>query len=652
MIIRASPALDPRTARGRTLPQLLRDRAREHADAPAMREKKYGVWKTYSWREVLERVTASAHGLATLGLGRGDVLAIVSENIVESFWCEYAALALGARVVCAYPDLTAQELLYICEHSEAKVLLAEDQEQIDKYLDVADRLPRLAYAIYVDPRGLWQYQQQQLRSFQTLQAAAPARPNGQADPRWLDREIDAGQADDVAALCYTSGTTGLPKGAMLSHRFLLDNAYRIMAAHRVRAHAEYLSYISPAWATEQIMGFALGLLAPLVVNFSEKPDTVKRDLREVGPEYLLFTPRQWEMLASDVQAQMLDAGKLRQRLYAWAVKTGKAGRKEKVGWLQRRVMLPVAERLMLRHIRDNLGLSHSTAVLSGGSGLSPELFDLFHAFGVSLRNVYGSTELGLLSSHWDGAFDPATMGELLPSDPTNGQSIEAWIDEVGQLRIRGLAFSGFLKNDAATSDLGTCAEGYRTGDAVQLNEGGQLVFLDRLKDLRRLRTGQLFPPQYIENSLRASPFIKDVMVLGDEDRDFVAALININPQICGRLAERNGLAYGTFSELSQLTAVRAEVGKAIRNVNARLEAGARVVCFATLPKELDADEAELTRSRKLRRAHIAERYKDIVGAIYSGREAVDVHIKARYRDGREAFMTARVAVNRVDEARP
>jgi long-chain acyl-CoA synthetase len=650
MIIKASPGSEPRTARGRTLPQLLRDRAREHADAPAMREKKHGVWMTYTWGQVLERVTASAHGLAALGLKRGDVFAIVSENIVESFWCEYAALALGARVVCAYPDLTAQELLYICEHSEAKVLLAEDQEQVDKYLDIADRLPHLTCAIHVDPRGLWHYHQPQLRSFAALQTAA-AQPNGAADPHWLDREIDGGNPDDIAALCYTSGTTGVPKGAMLSHRFLLDNAYRVMAAHRVRAHAEYLSYISPAWATEQVMGFALGVLAPLVVNFSEKPDTVKRDLREVGPEYLLFTPRQWEMLASDVQAQMLDAGKLRQKLYAWAVNTGRTARKPGANAFRRRVMLPIAEHLVLRHVRDNLGLSRATAVLSGGSGLSPELFDLFHAFGVSLRNVYGSTELGLVSSHWEGAFDPATMGELLPSDPTNGQAVEAWIDEAGQLRVRCQAFSGYLKNDAATSDIGACSDGYRTGDAVRLDGRGQLVFLDRLKDLRRLRTGKPFPPQFIENSLRASPFIKDAMVLGDEQRDFVAALINVNPEICGRLAERNGVAYGTFSELSQLPAVREEVGKAIRNVNERLEAGARVVSFATLPKELDADEAELTRSRKLRREQIAERYNDIIAAIYDERDTVDAHIKARYQDGREAFMTARVAVNRVDEAR-
>ena len=646
MIIKAANGDDQRTSNGRTLPQLLLDRARAHPDRACMREKKHGVWVTYTWNEVLDRVQTIARGLAALGLRRGDVLAILSENIVESFWAEYAALALGARVVFGYPDLTARELFYILDHSEAKMLLAEDQEQVDKFLAIKNEMPGLARLIYIDPRGLWNYPESQLLSYDELQRAGETQ-----DHESLRDTVARGQADDVAAICYTSGTTGRPKGAMLSHRFLLENAYRIMAAHRVRPDAEYLSYISPAWATEQFMGFALGLLAPLVVNFAEKPDTVKRDLREVGPEYLLFTPRQWEMLASEVQAHVLDAGAIRRRLYAWAVRTGTVARKPDAGLFLRRLALPVAEQIVLRRIRDVLGLLNTRAVLSGGSGLSPDLFRLFHALGVSLRNLYGSTELGVLSSHSGGDFDPATMGELLPSDPTIAKPIEAWIDEVGQLRVRCCAFSGYLKSDEATAELGRAADGYCTGDAVRLDARNQLIFLDRLKDLRRLRTGQPFPPQFIENSLRASPFIRDVMVLGDESSDFVAALINVNPEICGRFAERHGLAFGTFSELSQLPEIRAEIAGAIRDVNRSLESGARVASFVTLPKELDADEAELTRSRKLRREQIAEHYKDIISAIYDGVENVVANIEARYQDGRKARMTARVAINRVAEVR-
>jgi long-chain acyl-CoA synthetase len=645
MIITAARVDDARTSGGKTLPQLLLDRAQAHPERACMREKRHGVWVSYTWRDVIGRVERTARGLAALGLQRGDVLAILSENIVESFWTEYAALALGARVVFAYPDLTAQELLYILDHSEAKMLLAEDQEQVDKFLAIKSDLRRIARVIYVDPRGLWNYCEPLLHGYADLERAGET-----ASADAVRSAIAAGDQDDVAAICYTSGTTGRPKGAMLSHRFLLENAYRIMAAHSVRPHAEYLSYISPAWATEQFMGFALGLLAPLVVNFAEKPDTVKRDLREVGPEYLLFTPRQWEMLASDVEAHMLDAGPIRRALYGWAVKTGAAAREPEAGFVRRRLTLPIAERLVLRPIRDVLGLSKTRAVLSGGSGLSADLFRLFHALGVSLRNIYGSTELGVLSSHCGRGFDPATMGELLPSDPTIAQPIEAWVDANGQLRVRCCAFSGYLKNEAATAELGRADDGFCTGDAVRLDERRQLIFLDRLKDLRKLRTGQPFPPQFIENSLRASPFIRDVMVLGDESSDFVAALINVNPEICGRFAERHGLAFGTFSELSQLSEIRAEIAAAVRDVNRRLEMGARVASFVTLPKELDADEAELTRSRKLRREQIAEHYREVIGAIYAGVEHVIATIEARYQDGRKAKMTARVAINRVAEA--
>lgn len=649
MIIKARPGTDARTSGGRTLPQLFLDRVRKHPGRVFMREKKHGVWKGYSWADVRGRVEIIARGLAEYGLRRGDILAVVSENIVESFWTEYAALALGARVVFAYPDLTSQELLYILDHSGAKMLVAEDQEQVDKYLAVADALPRLGCVIYVDPRGLWHYKEALLHSLAELQDAGNASA---ADPEFFEREIAAGRQDDVAALCYTSGTTGRPKGAMLSHRFLLENAYRIMAAHEVRPEAEYLSYISPAWATEQFMGMALGLLAPLVVNFAEKPDTVKRDLREVGPEYLLFTPRQWEMLASDIRAHMLDAGVLRRILYEWAVATGLAARRPDASLWRRFVAWPVAEALVLRRIRDVLGLSKSRAVLSGGSGLSAELFWLFHAIGVSLRNIYGSTELGVLASHYAGRFDPVTMGELLPSDPTIAAPIEVWVDPDGQLRVRCCAFSGYLNNQAATAELGAAEAGFLTGDAVRADNNNQLVFLDRLKDLRRLRSGTPFPPQYIENSLRASPFIKDAMVLGDETSDFVAALINVNSEICGRLAEREGLAFGTFSELSQLPVIRAEIAAAIREINRRLDSGARVASFATLPKELDADEAELTRSRKLRRERIAERYRDLIDAIYAGVADVVVNIEARYQDGRTSSITAQIAINRIAEAAP
>jgi long-chain acyl-CoA synthetase len=385
------------------------------------------------------------------------------------------------------------------------------------------------------------------------------------------------------------------------------------------------------------------------VHFAEKPETVQSDLREVGPEFLMFTPRQWEMLASGVEAQMMmDAGALRRWLYAWGTRVGRARMAPDAGAFTRYVAAPLADRLVLRGIRNFLGLSAARAVLSGGSGLSAELFTRFHAFGVPLGNLYGSTELGLVSAHRRGATDPATMGQLMPSDPSIAPPMEAWIDPGGQLRLRLPAFSGYLKNEAATAELGTPEEGYETGDAVRLDERDQLIFLDRVKDMRRLKDGQVYPPQFIENHLRSSSMIRDAIVIGDEQRTFVTALVNIDSEIAGRFAETQGLAYGTFTELSQLEPIRVEVARAIATVNMLVEDSARVRHFATLPKELDADEAELTRSRKLRRELIHERYNDLIDALYGGAEHCHTTVEVKYQDGTVSQMNARVAVNRVE----
>jgi len=639
---RAVPVADARTSRGRTLPQMLRDRACESANMVAIRSKRFGVWRGWSWGEINAAVRRYGLGLAAAGVTRGEVVAIIAENREEQFMLQLGALSIGARTVCAYPDSVADEVGFLLEHSDAAIVIAEDQEQVDKVLGLAPRLAKLRGIYYIEPRGLWHYDAPLLAPLTALE-----KHGTDADERWLDAAIDAAAQNDVAVYCYTSGTTGRPKGAMLSHAFILDNAYRLMGALAVEPGARYLSYISPAWAAEQFYGFGLALLAPMVVHYAEKPETVQSDLREVAPEFLMFTPRQWEMLASGVEARMMDAGALRRRLYAWGTRVGRACLASG-GSLLARALHPLADLLVLSGIRNLLGLSAARAVLSGGSGLSAELFTRFHAFGVPLGNLYGSSELGLVSAHRRGATDAGTMGALMPSDPTIAAPMEAWIDERGQLRLRLPAFSGYLKNTEATAELGSAEAGYETGDAVRLNERGELVFLDRLKDMRRLAGGETYPPQFIENHLRASSMIRDAIVIGDEKRAFVTALINIDGEIAGRFAELHGLAYGTFIELSQLPAIRAEVARAIAGVNALVDDGARVRCFATLPKELDADEAELTRSRKLRRELIHERYGDLIESLYGNGEHHETTIQVKYQDGSMSTLRARVAINRLE----
>jgi long-chain acyl-CoA synthetase len=644
-MLRAVPVNDLRVSRGRTLPQLLRDRADDSGAGIAIRSKRAGVWRSLGWREVNHLVRRYAAGLAATGLKRGEVIAFITENCEEQFMLQFAALSIGARTVCSYPDASIDELGFLLEHSGSVMLVGQDQEQIDKVLALPQKATQLGAVFYIEADGLWNYDAPQLVPL----ASILERGNSSIDDAWLDAEIDAQNQTDVAVYCYTSGTTGRPKGAMLSHAFLLDNAYRLMGSLQVEPGARYLSYISPAWAAEQYFGFGLALLAPMVVHFAEKPETVQSDLREVGPEFLMFTPRQWEMLASGVEAQMMmDAGPVRRRLYTWATRVGRARNLATAGAFTQHVAAPLADLLVLRGIRNFLGLSSARAVLSGGSGLSAELFTRFHAFGIPLGNLYGSTELGLVSAHRRGATDPATMGQLMPSDPTIATPMEAWVDQAGQLRLRATAFSGYLKNEAATAELGTQENGYETGDAVRLNERDQLIFLDRMKDMRRLKDGQVYPPQFFENHLRSSSIIRDAIVIGDEGRAFVTALVNIDSEIAGRFAEMLGLTYGTFTELSQLEAIRVEVARAIASVNTLVEPGARVRQFATLPKELDADESELTRSRKLRRELIHERYRDLIDALYSTAEHCQTMIEVKYQDGTISQLNTKVSVNRVE----
>jgi long-chain acyl-CoA synthetase len=608
-----------------------------------VRAKRHGIWVVRSWRDIAADVRAVARSMLAQGIGPGDVVAVVSENLPEVYVAEYAAHSVGAAVTCLYPDVSPSELRYVLGHSGARLLIAEDQEQVDKFLSLdADGAGKVERVIYIDRRGLWQGTDARLVAYADF--AREGERDAAARDGELQRRIEGASDTDIAALCYTSGTTGAPKGVVLTHRYMLDNAYRLLASFAIPAGIDYLSYISPAWAAEQITGLGLALLAPMVVHFAEKPETVQHDLREIGAQFLLFTPRQWEMMASAVEAQMQDAGPLRRRLFEWALRsrgTGAAAPPLR-SW--------AAERLMLRALRDNLGLKRAIVALSAGSGLSAEVFRRFHALGVPLRNLYGSTEFGLVSAHWGGSFDPATMGRLLQVDRTLGTPLEAVLAGSGELELAGgSGFGGYYHDAAATQAVLTAEGRFRTGDAIRVDASGDLVFLDRVRDLRRLRTGHVFPPQFIENRLRASPYIRDAIVIGDERRDFVTALVNVDAAIVGRYAETRGLAWSTYADLSQLPDVHALVRDALNRINAELDVGARVRRFATFPKELDPDDSELTRSRKLRRDVIEERYKPIIDALYGGAGECVLAVKVQYRDGGTATIDARVRATDVGE---
>jgi long-chain acyl-CoA synthetase len=626
---------DTRSGRGRTLPQLLFSQACELGDATYLRSKRHGVWVGRSWNEVATEVRLLAHALRCKGVVRGDVVAMISENLPELYLLEFAVQSLGAAVTCLYPDASSSELDYIVQHCGASVIVAQDQEQVDKVLALEGAAEQVRTVIYLEDRGLWDYDDERLVSLQGLgKLGTQATP---ADEATLQRSIEEGRDGEIAALCYTSGTTGRPKGVVITHRYLTDNAYRLMASFGIPRGIAYLSYISPAWAAEQIIGIALGLLAPAVVHFSEKPATVQADLREIGPQFLLFTPRQWEMMASTVAAAMLDARPWQQRLVDWALSPPAANGWR--GWL--------GERLVRRAIRDNLGLKHVIVALSAGSGMSADVFHRFHAIGVPLRNLYGSTESGLISAHWGGNFDPATLGRLLQVDPAVGAPLEVHLDSDSQMLVGGASgFGGYFRDDAAT-----CASmrdgAYLTGDAMRVGPDGEFIFLDRIKDLRELSTGRRFPPQFIENQLRASPYVRDAIAIGDGTRDRVTVLVNIDQQIVGRYAESRGLTWGTFADLSQHPEVHVLLVRTLAGVNEHLESHAQVKSFASFPKELDADDDELTRSRKLRRDVIEKRYGALIDAMYSRQPDCPIEVLVRYRDGTQAHVRQQVRITEI-----
>lgn len=627
----------------RTLPQLLRDNATEMPDTIALRSKRSGLWRGMSWSVLYAEVIQTAAALQSLGLRSGDVICLISENRQEAWITQMAAISLGAIATNVYPDASVEELAFVLDHSGAKFALGEDQEQVDKITACPDGAPGVSCILHIETKGLWNHPDPRLISLET------ARSETQASTETVIRDgIAKASQHDVAVYCYTSGTTGKPKAAMLDHAFILDNAYRLMGGLDIQAGGNYLSYISPAWAAEQFMGVALPMLAPLALHFAEKPETVQNDLREIGPEFLMFTPRQWEMQASDVEARMMDAPAWRQRLYHWGLQMGQDRAAGKGGVLARFILWPVADQLVLKGVRDLLGLTRARAVLSGGSGLSAELFRRFRAFGVPLGNLYGASELGLISTHRPGDTNPETMGSLMPSDPSISEPLQAWVDENGQLRLNVLAFAGYLNNAKASAEMGNRETGYETGDAVRLDKRGELIFLDRVKDLRKLSNGATYPPQFLENHLRAAAMVRDAIVIGDDNRDRVTALVNIDMEIAGRFAERAGLAFGTFAELSQLPPVRAEIAKIVETVNTIVDPGARIAAFANLPKELDADEEELTRSRKLRRGAIEAKYATLIDGLYEGVDSVAIEIDVTYQDGRQSRLKAQVNMNQVE----
>jgi long-chain acyl-CoA synthetase len=629
-----------------TLPQLLVYQTERFGDQTLHRKKDFGIWQCYSFNYVLQQVKSFAMGLASLGVQRGQTVAFVGENQPELFWGEYASQALGAKAVCMYPDVTASQMEYLLNQSEALMVVCEDQEQVDKVLEIEDRIPRIGKIIYWDDRGMWKYRHPKLLSFKWVQKLGVQHSIDH--PGFFEQEWAKGKGSDIAVVSYTSGTTGQPKGCILTHANLFDTVYRVAGTIVLKPFTQYLSYISPAWGAEQMFGICLGLLVPFVVNFPEEPETVQENLREIGTEAVVFTPRQWESLASLVESKMMEAGPIRRWFFKWGMKVGREvnltaleGKRIPLGW---RLLYPIADKAVLYPLRDKLGLQAAYFCQSGGSGMAPDVFRFFHTMGVKLRNVYGTTEMGLFTLHHGKSYDLETVGKWMPVNAKFGSPLEHRVTDEGELLVRGgSGFSGYYKNPEASSKR--LNDGwYCTGDCVYMTDKKEMVYLDRLEDMRKLSNGHSYPPQFTENRLRFSPFIKEVMTLGDETKSFVSAFINIDFGTVGSWAEQRRVGYTTFADLSQNPKVLELVRSEIAKVNYFLPEGSKVKRFLNLPKELDPDEDELTRSRKIRRGFLENKYADFIAAIYDGKKELQARVPIKYQDGRTGVLTATVHV--------
>ena len=573
----------------------------------------------------------AALGFLELGVERGDKVAILGDNRPEWLITELAAQSIGAVSMGVYQDAVTSEVQFLIAWSDAVLVMAEDQEQVDKILESRAQLPRVRKVLFHDPRGLRAYDDpllMDLAEVEKLGARRAAANHGE-----FEALVEATRPDDTAILSTTSGTTGKPKLAMLTHRNLLAMAQSFCTVEPLAAGDEFLSFLPLPWIGEQMIGVACALWKGFAVNFPEEPETAQIDLREIGPHMMFSPPRIWENMVSDVQVRIEDSSRLKRAVYGWSIRKGEQAADLRMAKRPLPVLLALESRIAglvcFLWIKDKLGLRRLKRAYTGGAALGPDIFRFFHAMGVNLKQIYGQTEVsGISVLHSDGDVKYQTVGVPVPGT-------EIRIADNGEILTRSPAvFVGYYKNPEATAE--TLVDGWlHSGDAGYLDADGHLIVIDRAKDVMTLHDGTKFSPQFLENKLKWSPYVREAVVFGG-DWPFVTALVTIDFANAGKWAEKRQLAYTTFTDLSQKPEIYALVRDHVARINADLPEAARVQRFLLLHKELDADDAELTRTRKVRRGFIAERYRTLVDALYGDGDAVPVETVITYQDGRTA----------------
>jgi long-chain acyl-CoA synthetase len=632
-----------------TLPKLLIHNAASIGARPAMRQKDLGVWQAWTWQQVLEEVRAFSVGLAELGLKRGDKFTIIGSNRPRLYWAICAGQALGAVPVPVYADAVADEMAYVLAHAEVMLAVVEDQEQVDKVIAISDRLSQLGRVIYDEPRGLKDYDHGRLIAFTDVQDIG--RKKLASDPECLRRweaGIAAGKGSDLSIILYTSGTTGRSKGVMLTYENTIISARNANAFDRLGHEEEVIAYLPLAWVGDYFFSYVQAYAAGYCVNCPETPDTVVQDRREIGTTYAFAPPRVYENVLTLTTVRMADAGPLKRRMFDFFLGVaGRWGEKildgEKVP-LGARMLYGLGNLLVYGPLMNQFGLSRIRVAYTAGEAIGPEMFRFWRGMGLNLKQLYGQTEASIyITAQSDGEIFSDTVGKASPD-------VEVKISDSGEVLFRSPGvFAGYYKDPVKTAEVLTPDGWVHTGDAGFFDpKSGQLKIIDRAKDVGHLKDGTVFAPKYIENKLKFYPNIREAVALG-AGRDFVCAMINIDLTAVGSWAERNNVVYGSYQELAGNPRVYEIIARHVEEVNRSLSeeevmAGAQIRRFLILHKELDADDGELTRTQKLRRGHITERYAPLIEAFYDGSAAADISTEVTFEDGHKGVIAARVAI--------
>lgn len=632
-----------------TFPRLMFDHAARRPDAPALREKVYGIWQTLSWAQLAALVRELAGGFAAAGLQRGQHLVVVGDNRPRLYAAMLAAQSLGAVPIPLYQDAAATEFVFPIVNAEVAFAVVEDQEQVDKLLEIRPQCPGLQRIWYDDPRGLRHYDEPGLASIDTL--LEQGRAHARQHPGFVDAEVAKAKPDDVAAMFFTSGTTGNPKGVVHTHFTLLDRAKAGADFDKLTEHEEVLAYLPPAWIGQNIFSYAQWLACGYVVNCPESAATVTIDLKEIGPTYYFAPPRVFEGLLTSVMIRMEDAGAIKRGLFhhfmALARRVG--GRLmdgEAVGALDR-LHYALGQALIYGPLRNTLGFSRVRVAYTAGEAIGPDLFSFYRSIGINLKQLYGSTETAVfvcLQPDHEARAD--TVGVPI-------QGVEVKLTDSGEILIKSPGLlKEYYKNPAATAEVLDASGWYHTGDAGFLDHGGHLKIIDRAKDVGRLvggpNDGAMFAPKYVENKLKFFPHIKEAVAFGDR-REKVCAFINIDFEAVGNWAEKRNLPYAGYADLAQKPEVYELIRDCVQKVNADLAAdeklaGSQISRFLILHKELDADDGELTRTRKVRRGYIGDKYQVLVDALYGGKTEQHIETQVKFEDGRSGMVAATLKI--------